>query len=117
MKKILSLVLVAVMLISTLSFMACDTTKDDGKYTVGIVQLVQHEALDAATQGFIDALKAELKELANGTEARTYVAGDHSVSITTATRKSVDAKALAAAHPKIAAKFTKETPYDTVRIK
>lgn len=64
-----------------------------------------------------DALKADLKELAEGTEARTYVAEDHSVSITTATRKSVDAKALAEAHPKIAAKFTKETIYDTVRIK
>ena len=28
----------------------------DGSYTVGICQLVQHEALDAATQGFKDAL-------------------------------------------------------------
>ena len=28
----------------------------NGKYTVGICQLVQHEALDAATQGFKDAL-------------------------------------------------------------
>ena len=29
----------------------------DGKtYTVGVCQLVQHEALDAATQGFCDAL-------------------------------------------------------------
>ena len=34
----------------------------DGKasYTVGICQLVQHEALDAATQGFIDALNEAL---------------------------------------------------------
>ncbi len=32
----------------------------DASYTVGICQLVQHEALDAATQGFIDALKEEL---------------------------------------------------------
>ena len=33
----------------------------DGKtYTVGICQLVQHDALDAATKGFIDALKEEL---------------------------------------------------------
>ncbi len=48
------------MLASTLSFIACDT--DDGKYTVGVVQLVQHPALDAATQGFIDTLKAELGE-------------------------------------------------------
>lgn len=34
---------------------------DDGKvYTVGICQLVQHEALDAATQGFKDALTEAL---------------------------------------------------------
>ena len=62
MKKFLSIALVAVMLLSTFAFVSCDTTKDDGKYTVGIVQLVQHVALDAATQGFIDALKAELGE-------------------------------------------------------
>ena len=35
----------------------------DGKvYTVGICQLVQHEALDAATQGFKDALTEKLGE-------------------------------------------------------
>lgn len=32
----------------------------EGAYTVGICQLVQHEALDAATQGFKDALTEEL---------------------------------------------------------
>lgn len=32
----------------------------DGVYTVGICQLVQHSALDAATQGFEDALTAAL---------------------------------------------------------
>ena len=38
-----------------------ETPAADGKtYTVGVCQLVQHEALDAATQGFIDALKEEL---------------------------------------------------------
>lgn len=58
MKKILSILLIAVMLISTLSFISCEKKK----YTVGIVQLVQHVALDAATQGFMDALKAELGE-------------------------------------------------------
>ena len=86
-----------------------------------IERYLELQALIKEASKEADALKAELKELANGTEARTeartYVAGDHSVSITTATRKSVDAKALAEAHPQIAAKFTKETPYDTVRIK
>ena len=35
---------------------------DDGKYVVGICQLTPHPALDAATQGFIDALKDGLGE-------------------------------------------------------
>ncbi len=34
----------------------------EGAYTVGICQLVQHEALDAATQGFKDALSEKLGE-------------------------------------------------------
>ncbi len=33
---------------------------EGGSYTVGICQLVQHDALDAATQGFKDALKEAL---------------------------------------------------------
>lgn len=37
-----------------------DADAGDASYTVGICQLVQHEALDAATQGFQDALKEEL---------------------------------------------------------
>ncbi len=38
-----------------------ETSSADGEtYTVGICQLVQHEALDAATQGFKDALTEEL---------------------------------------------------------
>ena len=31
-------------------------SSDNGKIKVGVLQLVQHEALDAATQGFVDAL-------------------------------------------------------------
>ena len=38
-----------------------ETPAAEGKtYTVGVCQLVQHEALDAATQGFADALTEEL---------------------------------------------------------
>lgn len=61
MKKLLTL-LVALMMILTLS--ACGSKTEDSvsdgtkTYTVGIVQLVQHPALDAATEGFKDALKA-----------------------------------------------------------
>ena len=60
MKKLLSLILALLMCISIFAFTSCE--KDDGNYTVGICQLVQHPALDAATQGFIDTLKAELGE-------------------------------------------------------
>ena len=68
-KKFLALALTAVM---ALSLAACggdtqstdtdaDTSGDESAsgsqtYTVGIIQQVQHEALDAATQGFQDAL-------------------------------------------------------------
>ncbi len=37
-----------------------DTGTDTKTYTVGVCQLVQHAALDAATQGFVDALTAAL---------------------------------------------------------
>lgn len=42
-----------------LCFAGCGEKKDD-TYTVGICQLVQHEALDAATEGFKQALKDKL---------------------------------------------------------
>lgn len=47
---------------STEDASADDTSSEsaDASYTVGICQLVQHEALDAATQGFMDTLKEEL---------------------------------------------------------
>ena len=44
-----------------LSLTACGGA-DDGKYTIGICQLVTHEALDAATKGFQDAVIAALGE-------------------------------------------------------
>ena len=45
---------------------------DDGKvYNVGICQLVQHEALDAATQGFMDALNEELGDARERLRCRT----------------------------------------------
>ncbi len=60
-KKLISLALILCMIASmTLVFASCDQTKDDGKYTVGICQLIPHVALDAATQGFKDAIVAEL---------------------------------------------------------
>ena len=75
-KKMLALALAAAMM---LSLAACggsktenpadsssdaaadtETPAEGATYTVGICQLVQHPALDAATQGFIDALNEAL---------------------------------------------------------
>lgn len=39
---------------------AAEAAQDDVVYNVGICQLVQHDALDAATQGFMDALSDKL---------------------------------------------------------
>lgn len=59
-KKVISMALVAALL--TLSLTACGGSDKggDAKYKVGVVQLVQHEALDAATEGFQAALKEKL---------------------------------------------------------
>ena len=58
-RKVLSLVLVALMVISMAACGNNPTTEDD-TYTVGIVQLLQHVALDQATNGFKAALTEKL---------------------------------------------------------
>ena len=70
-RRLTTALLAAVMCVS---MAACgsktDDTKTDGtgdadgakKYTIGVCQLVTHDALDAATQGFIDAVKDKLGE-------------------------------------------------------
>ena len=57
MKKLVSLVLALAML---LSMTACGAAAKKDTYVVGICQLVQHDALDAATKGFQDALTEAL---------------------------------------------------------
>lgn len=57
-KKMVALCLAAVLVASL--FAGCSAQK--GKYTIGICQLTQHDALDAATQGFMDTLKEKLGE-------------------------------------------------------
>lgn len=60
MKKFLTLATAAVMSFACIGASACKDDKAD--YTVGIVQLVTHDALDAATQGFKDALTDKLED-------------------------------------------------------
>ena len=60
-KQILAGILSATMVVGMggVSVFAADKA-DDKTYNIGICQLVQHEALDAATQGFKDAITEEL---------------------------------------------------------
>ena len=92
MKKMTSLILVAAMLLSLCCiFAGCGG--DDGTYTVGICQLMEHESLDQATQGFIDALTAEMTAAGKTVTFDTQVAGDTNLCATvvnTFTAKKVD---------------------------
>ena len=55
-KKIFCLVLAVILAVGAISLTSCGKAK----YTVGICQLVQHDALDAAPKGFKDAITAAL---------------------------------------------------------
>ena len=56
MKKLVSILLAAMMILTASAALG------EAQYTVGICQLAPHAALDAATQGFMDALTAEMGE-------------------------------------------------------
>ena len=80
MKKILAILLAAMMLLSLAACQPSDQTGDQtgdaqtqDKFVVGICQLTPHVALDAATEGFIDALKEELG--AENVEILTEIGG------------------------------------------
>lgn len=61
MKKIVSFILIVVLSLgSCFALTGCSDSKDDGKYTIGICQLMEHVALDAATEGFKQAIIDEL---------------------------------------------------------
>lgn len=59
MKKFFAVIAAAVILLcSVVGFVACESAD----FTVGVCQLVSHPALDAATEGFIDALQEEMNK-------------------------------------------------------
>ncbi len=91
MKKIVSLAMALVLCVG-----ACLTLTSCGEktsYTVGICQLMEHESLDKATQGFIDALTEELAKEGKTVTFDTQVAGEANLCntvINTFTAKKVD---------------------------
>lgn len=60
MKKIIALLVCIILAVTC--FAGCSGSADDGKYTIGICQIVKHDALDAATKGFKDAVIEALGE-------------------------------------------------------
>ena len=90
MKKIISVIMVVAML--AVMCAGCGSSSKDS-YTVGICQLMVHDSLDQATQGFIDALTEEMEAAGKTVEFDTQVAGDSSLCstvINTFTSKKVD---------------------------
>ena len=60
MKKIIALLCAVLMLLALCACGQSAAPANEKVFTVGVCQLVQHPALDAATQGFVDTLKAKL---------------------------------------------------------
>lgn len=91
MKKIISLTLVVLMLCAALT--GCGASAEKDTYTVGVCQLMVHDALDAATKGFSDALNEAAKAAGKTVEIDVQVAGDQNYCTTvinTFTAKKVD---------------------------
>ena len=103
MKKLVSLILIAVLCLTV--FAGCGNKTD---FTVGVCQLMEHESLDKATNGFKDALTAELQKAGKTVTFDVQVAGESDVCTTIInafTAKKVDL-IMANATPALAAAAT-----------
>lgn len=91
MKKLAALVLALVLCAASCLMLTSCGEKTD--YTVGICQLMEHESLDKATKGFVDALNEEMKKAGKTVAIDTQVAGGVdlcSTVVKTFTAKNVD---------------------------
>ena len=91
MKKIISVLMALVLCIGCLAMVGCNTQKTD--FTVGICQLMEHPALNQATEGFKTALTAELAAAGKTVSFEEQVPGDAELCTTvvnTFTAKNVD---------------------------
>ncbi len=91
MKKLTSILMAAVICIGACFTLASCGDKTD--FNVGICQLMVHESLDKATEGFIDALTEELEKEGKTVAFDTQVAGEANLCTTvvnTFTAKGAD---------------------------
>ena len=78
MKKLIAMILVLVMCIG----MAACTNVEAADYVVGVCQLMKHDALDAATKGFQDALNEEMTKAGKTVVIDVQVAGEANLCTT-----------------------------------
>ncbi len=94
MKKAISIIMAVVMCLGVcFAFSSCADEKESGAFTVGICQLMEHESLDQATEGFKAALKAEIEKAGKTVFIEEQVAGEATLCTTvinTFTAKNVD---------------------------
>ena len=100
MKKIIALTIAVLMLVSMLAGCGAKESATESEapsgakeFTVGVCQLMVHDSLDQATNGFIDALKEQIEATGNTVSVDTQVAGEAGLCTTvinTFTAKQVD---------------------------
>ncbi|MBQ3146204.1 MAG: ABC transporter substrate-binding protein [Oscillospiraceae bacterium] len=108
MKKLVSFILALVLCLGCLALTGCGEKVD---FTVGVCQLMEHDSLDKATQGFTDALKAEMEKAGKTVTVEVQVAGEADICTTIInafTAKNVDL-IMANATPALAAAATGTT--------
>lgn len=79
---LLAVVLTAAMCCALVGCGAGETGDAADTYTVGICQLMEHESLDKATEGFIDALTEAIEAEGKTVEFDTQVAGESNLCAT-----------------------------------
>lgn len=97
-----------------------DTTKEIASVETEIMEATAHLQKRLSTLRQTDAdVRAAIKEAMIKNNVKKYDSDNISITLVAATtRKSIDTKAMQEAHPKIAAKFMRETPVAaSVRIK
>ena len=91
MKRIIAIVLALATLCG--ACLALSSCGENATYTIGICQLMTHDSLDKATQGFIDAVTEEMEKAGKTVEFDTQIPADTnlcSTVINTFTAKNVD---------------------------
>ena len=78
MKKFLSLALAVIMCFALASCGCTEEKVTKDSYTVGVVQLIEHPALDAATQGFVDTLNKKMADAGKKVDIKVQTAGGDS---------------------------------------